>query len=126
MPAAWFILFAAATATLFWVSVQAPARLGRGRITRALRFLPPKVVFSPPWVRLSRYFLLAICAGPIEQLAGGIWLDADVVYWVGCIVLLLDDYLTGDDDRWRRFWEAVRNKVRWLMELPAPAEPTTA
>lgn len=35
------------------------------------------------------------------------------------VALYLDDYLTGDDDRRRRFRDAVRNKVKWLMQLPA-------
>lgn len=32
--------------------------------------------------------------------------------------LYLDDYLTGDDDQWRRFKDRVKNAVRWKMALP--------
>lgn len=39
-------------------------------------------------------------------------------YGVVSFALYLDDYLTGDDDRWKRFKDAVRNKVKWRMRLP--------
>lgn len=114
------------TAIFFWLLAVAPDRVGRGRLTRALRVLPPRRFFSIPWVRFSRFIVLSLVAGPVENVVGGIWERYDLVYWGGCIVYFLDDYLTGDDDRWRRFKDAVRNKIRWLMELPKPAEPTTA
>jgi hypothetical protein len=43
--------------------------------------------------------------------------------WVGCIVLFVDDWLTGGEDGWRRFKGWAGNRVKWLMELPAPPEP---
>jgi hypothetical protein len=52
---------------------------------------------------------------------------ANAAYFVPFVCLYLDDYLTGDDDKWRRFWEGVRNKIKWLMKLPQPAsEPRAA
>lgn len=39
---------------------------------------------------------------------GGLWIAA----------LCIDDYLTGDDDSWRKFKDWARNKVKWRMQLP--------
>jgi hypothetical protein len=47
---------------------------------------------------------------------------ATVIYWLGASAFFVDDYLTGDDDRWKRFTDAVRNKVSWKMLLPAPVK----
>jgi hypothetical protein len=45
----------------------------------------------------------------------------NLIFW-GCYAMLfLDDYLTGDDDNWRRFKEWAKNKIKWKMPLPAPA-----
>lgn len=42
------------------------------------------------------------------------------IYWLGFFSLYLDDLLTGeDDDRWKRRFKALKNKVVWKW-VPAP------
>jgi hypothetical protein len=49
-----------------------------------------------------------------------------VTFIAPLIVLDLDDVLTSDhDDRWKRRWQAVRNKIKWKMDIPVPARETT-
>lgn len=49
----------------------------------------------------------------------------NALYWAPVFVLMIDDWLTGGDDGWKRFRDAVRNKVKWLMHLPPqPVEET--
>lgn len=47
------------------------------------------------------------------------------VYWLPLLLLWVDDWLTGDDDRWNRFKSRARNAVKWKMALPVPP-PRTA
>lgn len=43
------------------------------------------------------------------------------VYWIVVNGLLADDLITGcDSDRWKRRWESVKNKVKWVVPKPAP------
>jgi hypothetical protein len=46
----------------------------------------------------------------------------NLVYWPLLVSLYLDDYLTGDDERWHRFKDRARNAVKWRMMLPKVAE----
>lgn len=39
---------------------------------------------------------------------------------ISITVLYLDDYLTGDDEKWKRFKNRVRNKIKWRMHVPQP------
>lgn len=48
---------------------------------------------------------------------GGRFVEKNHVWFA---LLYLDDWATGDDDEWNRFKEWCRNRVKWLMELPAP------
>lgn len=62
--------------------------------------------------------LLQICAGGLlfQDLLGS---GQD---WVWFVALYADDYLTGGDDQGKRFKGWARNKVKWLMQLPAPEQ----
>lgn len=63
-----------------------------------------------PTCRVTQIIAVGILTWPFPQ----------AIQWTAFIALYLDDYLTGDDDRWKRFKDEARNKVKWLMELPAP------
>lgn len=82
---------------------------GRG-IRRIWRYRNPYLAWLALfglWWFIARVLDLAV--GPaVEQ----------VVFWSGYIGQALDDYFFGDDDDRRRFWEGVRNRVKWKMELP--------
>lgn len=67
--------------------------------------------------------IMVVCGGlffVVSQLV------ANVLGWIWCIGLYVDDYLTGDDDKWKRFKGWVGNKVKWKMELPTPPVRETA
>jgi hypothetical protein len=76
----------------------------------------------PPW-RLIRGMEPFQCFVRFMLLVYSIvwWLPTEAVFSV-YILLEMDDYLNGDDDDRKRRWEGVKNKVKWLMELPAPAK----
>lgn len=103
-------------------------RVGKGLISRLLAKLR---VFGKRPFEASRWWgrrirqLLAMYA-TLFALYIGPWFDTDdltpcYVFWAVFIILYLDDYLFGDDDNFKRFWEGVRNRIKWKMELPEPA-----
>lgn len=65
--------------------------------------------------------LVAILLTPLVSLT-----TEDFVYWVPILLLWIDDWATGDDDKWKRLKGAARNAVKWRMVLPAPQRARTA
>lgn len=93
---------------------------GRGLMSRTLRRVSRRA-FAVAWYWVWQPW----CALVVSQGAFSFW-HIRHVYGFVWLAFVLDDHLFGDDDLRRRRWEAVRNKIRWLMELPKPSEPTTA
>lgn len=112
----WWILF---WGTRFFV----PDRLiGRGFVTRKiLARLPPKKWWRRGYTAYNyRNFLWWIVTLLLQitiwpQLAGNLYYP---VFWGVVIALMLDDYYFGDDDKWKKLWEGIKNTVKWKMELP--------
>lgn len=101
-------------------------KLFRGKVLtmwvrRAIRFFRPRG-FGSLDVRglILRTFQVMVPAFYFDH---GSW---QILPWLWGIVLYLDDYLTGDEDQWKRFKDWARNKIKWRMELPAPARQETA
>lgn len=108
------------------VSYVQPKTVGHGRLlSRPLwryRFFAPG--YSPSGVtrgfrtrRRQTDVVFAVCI-PASFVTG--W--GGVAYGASLLALILDDLLTGDDDRWKRFKDRARNAIRWRMTLPAPAQ----
>jgi hypothetical protein len=94
-----------------------PRNIGKGKyITMPLRRALPKI-FDHMWCRLFQILLLIGIQLMIDAVMHGHL--GFYLYCVGMIALYLDDYLSDDDDR-KKFWDMVRNKIKWKMELPKP------
>lgn len=115
----WWMLLAIATEIVL-LSLK-PANIGRGYLTRMLTRLPrigrifrgdPRKVIGP---RLLICLLIGIVVTfvTLNEIIGG-----SVMYGL-VVVFFIDDYYNGDDD-WRKRWQAVRNRIKWKMRLPAP------
>lgn len=92
------------------VILRWPDRLYKGRLLTA-------------WIRRRVRLLQGGATCRISQIIGIGVLTRTFpagIQWIAFIALYLDDYLTGNDDRWKRFKDEAHNKVKWLMELPAP------
>ena len=105
-------------------------KLYRGKILtmpfrRRIRYFQPRSIGA----RDGRGFCFRLLQLPVAAAVltifslNGAW---NMVPWLWCIALYLDDYLTGDDERWKRFKDWAGNKVKWRMELPVPARQETA
>jgi len=108
------VLMMAGLTAQFSVIFFRNSRLFRGRLftrplCRRVRFL------REPFV--ARCVQWAVVLGVSMAVPGVV---GDACFWVPWTVFHLDDWFTGGDDDWRRRWESVRNRVRWLMQLPAP------
>lgn len=111
----WFIVYVG-------VQVFVPHRRHqRGYVWTLLRRLPPWR-WVPGWTVLRCWLRHAM-----------LWTLAFVGYWLllpdwallhalylSAILVELDDYVNGGDDDRRKRREWACNKIRWLMELPAP------
>ena len=107
----WFILCVVVqTATM----ILKPKAWAKGRIlTRPLwRFR----IYAPGWTRLNQYLTLIMVSIPLGVIFSNDF--ALPLHYIVIIALHLDDWLTGDDDEWKRFKEWAANKVKWKMELP--------
>lgn len=103
-------------------SYARPKLVGHGRLlSRPLwryRFFAPG--WSPSGLTRgfrtrTRQFMVIFCVCvPVTYLT--LW--GAVGYGASIIALVLDDLLTGDDDRWKRFKDRARNAIRWRMTLP--------
>lgn len=105
------------------ITALRPENFGRGRLTRMLRRVLP---WRPLWstslrLRIFRVVsvVLAIIVPLSLQFPHARFISTGYVTWFTAAAFAVDDYLTGNDDKWRRFWRGARNKVRWLMRLPA-------
>jgi hypothetical protein len=92
-----------------WASRTWPERIFKGIITRAASRV----------MRCSRFY-----ARMGVWLAGAVvmWPLHDPWWWYGgsawYILLYLDDIVNGDEDRWKRWREAVKNRVKWRTWHP--------
>jgi hypothetical protein len=114
---AWFALALGVQLTVTWIF---PQRVNKGKI-----LTQPIVRFFPqPW--LARTSQIFANYGAYELCRYGLNLPVkplNVIYWTVYIALYMDDYLTGDDDKWKKFKDAVKNKIKWLMDLPKEPVP---
>lgn len=97
----------------------------RGLFTRYIlaRIIPPRRWWkSAPGNDTYRYFLWMGVNLPLQYTVL-LHNDAlgEAIFWGGYILMLLDDYLFGDDNSWKKFKEWAGNKIKWKMELPQPA-----
>lgn len=107
----------------FVVTIGFPRRFGNGRLlTRPMMQLIPHF----PRHRSGARYLFRMGQLTVFGVAKNVSGLPEPILWSIFIALYLDDYMTGDDDQWKRRWEAVRNKVKWLMELPRLPQPGTA
>lgn len=113
---------------LYWSTVWIVPykRLCRGLFTRFVlkRVVPPRRIWNNGGVGHSYRYMLWLGMTLILQYGLGVlntkaW---NPIFWAPLILVLLDDYIFGDDDAWKRRWEGVKNKIKWQMELPP--EPT--
>jgi hypothetical protein len=113
----WIVL--AVAATVYSAYVQ-PRRFARGILTRKLVApLMPPTLRQPPYVGAGRMFFSTVLAIPTSYLLSmAEW--EPVFYGLYVLAFVVDDWLTGDD-RWKRRFKALRNKIRWRMALPTPA-----
>ena len=99
------------------IGYRFPRRLFRGVLTRKMCSLVYgtnarqwPVDFQCLSIRLLQVVLLAVLSYTLLS---------SLAFWLLQAGLYLDDLLTGDDDdRWRRRWESLKNKVKWKMRLP--------
>lgn len=102
-----------------------PKRQDRGMLTR----MQARAVHGTDSLiacKLVRLFDLLFVVVVNVVMALGLHTPYWWVPWVPLVVLNVDDLVTGDDDdRWRRRWQAVKNRVRWRMVLPPVPVPTT-
>lgn len=95
-----------------------PQNSGKGKyITMPLKHKFPKI-FNNTWCRLIQILLLVWMEIVLQWPLGH---KSFYLYCFGMIALYLDDYLSDDDDR-KKFWDTVRNKIKWKMELPKPVQ----
>lgn len=116
---------------LYFVSILfIPSRkLCRGLFTRhiLIRFIPPRRFWAGPWRNSYRYMLWVV--GSLPLLFSGVVNSANARYAVFFgvyILLLLDDYIFGDDENRKKMREWARNKIKWKMKLPAPVTDQVA
>ena len=53
------------------------------------------------------------------------WALLVIVFWVINGIVDLDDLINGKERPPKERWAALKNKVRWKMQLPAPVRPVT-
>jgi len=102
------------------VPILNPRGAMRGKFfTRPLRKWFPRV-FNNGFCRL---FQITIIFVVFETLRHGFGVPEHIagpLYFLMVIILYLDDYFTDHDD-YKKFGDAVRNKIKWKMKLTAPA-----
>lgn len=105
-----------------WLQAVFPKRYDNGYIARFQKKIVTFVVgpkqFSLRWFGFDLLVFvvlmtpIGIAIGKLLALVGFEELD-DKGAWIALLLRLLDDYLNGEDDGWKKRWEAVKNKVKW-------------
>lgn len=94
-----------------------PQNSGRGkRITMPMR--RRFKFYDNPWCRVLQIFTLV---GLQTVLSIPMGHKSFYVYCILMCALYIDDYFSDDDDH-KKFWDTVRNKIKWKMELPKPVK----
>lgn len=117
---------------LLWIVVDfaVPRRKEqKGYIWRAVRATLFRWFFikKPPEQLFRRFMVFSaiVYYGVLLQLPLSDF-QTGALFFAFFTVLALDDYLNGDDDDRKKRWDWVRNKIRWLMELPAKPQEEPA
>lgn len=114
----WLLGVSLCAVTLRWIYQHDPGCLGKGKITRLMmRYFLPRGLWRYPTIMFSRMMCIGLAASPISFAVGGVVARSGMLTWVGIIAILLDDYFSHDD-RFKRWFEGVRNKAKWKMKLP--------
>ena len=120
MGMAWFLLY------LLCCFMVPNRKLQRGYIWRTLRKLPPfrRWPRDDLWHQFLRFQVVFVFWFTLIDIIspGGIGNQRhplhNLISWGFFIVLMLDDYVNGDDDNIRRLFKWAKNKIKWAMELP--------
>lgn len=108
----WLMLWVAATT---FIQIKWPKRWHNGYIYKAIT----KIVHSPPDSLAVMFTFFGFALGisyAVDLFVGD--RAGDAIYWAVLLLQVLDDYWNGDDDQRKKRWEAAKNKIKWLMELP--------
>ncbi len=108
---AWFVLYMGAC---LFVQLFMPEKFANGLTGKAIK----KWVKDQTLRHFTRYYVWfgvfwLICRPSLWHTTP-IW----GVFWLVASLFVLDDYLFGDDDKWKRLWEGVKNTIKWKMDLP--------
>lgn len=71
---------------------------------------------SPVKFRFWQLAVLFIVAVPIDTTVINYYPG---LFYFSLLALYLDDWLTGDD-RWKRRWQSLKNKLKWKVFVPSP------
>lgn len=81
------------------------------------------------WVhRRNRYIVRFMCWWGVSLVVSFLWhrpFAFSITFWPVAIGFIADDYYFGDDDERKKRWDAVKNKIKWLMDLPKQPEGAT-
>ena len=108
---AWVLLYNGAA---FFVQIFFPRRFANGLSGKIT-----KKWLKEQWSRhFLRYFgwlgVFILTFSPSLTKTTPVW----AVFWAVAVLYIVDDYIFGNDDTWKRLWEGVRNKIKWQMDLP--------
>lgn len=76
------------------------------------------VFATPSRFRLWQLAVLYVIWFPISFAVNFGEPDPFILIW---IALYADDLLTGGKNKWKKRWKSLKNKVKWKMLLPKPA-----
>ena len=82
------------------------------------------VVSTPGLFRMWQIFVLLIIWYPVSWTLN--WTGEPDPYILAYIALYADDLLTGGDDKWKKRWQSLKNKVRWQKFAPTPIRVPSA
>lgn len=100
-----------------------PDKLEQGKITRVMK----KLVKFP-----IDFYLATFGVFRIAQMIAFYFVDEYIWHsphesadFIFIIVLYLDDIYFNDDDKWKKRWQTLKNKIKWKMTLPQAQHEST-
>lgn len=108
---AWYVLYMGAS---LFIQIFMPRRFANGLSGKIFK----KRVKSQFGRHSARYYLWLLAFWLMFRPSWFSYTRIWDAFWAVAALFIVDDYIFGKDDTWKKLWAGAKNKIKWKMDLP--------